>query len=78
MSNYNTIIANIKHAIREKQTANIGGGTFNATELNDFLNTIKVMEDTIHAGKLLCANLERGGVGQQSLIENFYNNVDKL
>ena len=32
---------------------------------------IKVMEEVLQAARLLCANLDNGGVGHKSLVENF-------
>jgi hypothetical protein len=66
-----TIIANLKHAVWNKESVKIGGGTFDHKELADFLGHYRSMQDALEAARLLCANLQNGGVGSETLVDNF-------
>ena len=78
MNHDHTIIANIKHAIRSKEPALIGGGSFDHKELADFLGHYRSMQDALGAARLLCANLDNGGVGSATLRDNFRLQDDKI
>lgn len=78
MSNTHPIIANIKHAVWNKEVAHIGGGSFNEKELADFLGHYRAMQDALEAARLLCANLDNGGVGSATLVDNFRLQDDKI
>lgn len=73
-----TFLANLKHAIRNKQSVEIGGGIFNTQELTEVYKTIQSMDDALQAARLLCANLDNGGHGKQTLIDNFRILDDKI
>lgn len=77
-SNDHSIIANIKHAIHNKESVSIGGGVFDHKELADFLGHYRSMQDALEAARLLCANLQHGGVGHMTLVENFDINDAKI
>jgi hypothetical protein len=65
MSYTHPMIANLKHAAWNKEVA-------------DFLGHYQAMKDALEAAKLLAANIERGGVGSQTLVDNFHLCVDKV
>lgn len=70
-ASFTTMVANLKGAIHDRKPAEIGGGTFSVDEMTDVVKTIKAMEDALSAARLLCANLERGGEGHATLVDNF-------
>jgi hypothetical protein len=78
MSNTHTMIANLKHAAWNKETVSIGGGTFDHKEVADFLGHYRAMQDALEAARLLCANLDNGGVGSATLVDNFRLQDDKV
>lgn len=73
-----TIIANLKKAAFDRETLTIGGGIFNHKEIADFLGHYRSMQDALEAARLLCANLQNGGVGSNTLVDNFQIQVDKI
>ncbi len=44
----------------------------NSDEIVKLRNTIEKMEEALKAARLLCANLEQGGQGHMTLVQNFY------
>jgi hypothetical protein len=66
------MIANIKHAIRTKATTEIGGGSFDHKELSEFLGHYRAMQSALEAARLLCSNLQNGGEGHMTLVDNFH------
>ena len=75
MITFNTVIhtflANLNQAIRNKQSCEIGGGIFNTKELAEVYKNIQAMDNALDAARVLCANLDNGGIGKQTLIDNF-------
>lgn len=71
-ANLKTMIANLKHAIRDHKPAEIGGGTFSVDEMTDVVKTIQAMEDALDAARLLCATLGEWGGGHATLVYNFH------
>lgn len=47
-----TVIANIKHAIRNNETVEIGGGLFSSTELQSLVNMYNTMHGNCDAGEI--------------------------
>lgn len=78
MNHDHAILANIKHAIRNKEPAQIGGGSFDHKELASFLGHYLFMQDALEAARLLCANLDNGGVGRATLVDNFRLRDEKV
>lgn len=47
-----TLIANIKYAIRNRETVSIGGGLFDATELQTLVDLYNTMNGNCDAGEM--------------------------
>lgn len=47
-----TIIANIKRAIRDRETVKIGGGLFDSSELQSIVNMYNTMNGDCDAGEI--------------------------
>ncbi len=66
-----TMIANLRHAIRENETVEIGGGCFRPDEMKDLVRYIEMCEESRAMARLLCANLEAGGTGHMTIVNKF-------
>lgn len=71
MSNDHQVITNLKHAFHNRETVQIGGGSFTPNQIAEFLGHYRAMQNALEAARLLCANIGNGGVGMQTLADNF-------